>query len=836
MAKQKTTAEVEFKVINQEYNSAMKSMRTETTNLNSTLKLNESQFKATGDKGEYLKTKCDALTKQYDLSKQKVKETSDALEKTKSTMGENSTEATKLQNSLNHATSEMYELQVKSRSAKDELSKFGGVSDSLDKVSLRAKGVSEGFKAISATAIALSAASIAAFNNVDDGYDTIIKKTGATGETLIGLQDVASDIFTSIPVSIKDTGIAVGEVNTRFHETGDSLKDLSTLFLEFSNINETDLNNSIGMTSKIMQQWGLDTAQTSSLLGIITFQSQKTGISVDTLMNSVQSNGFVFKEMGLSIGESVTLLANFEEAGIDADSMMVGMKKAATNFEKEGKSMNTGLSDLISRLQDASTYQQAYSEVTGLFGSKAALSFATAAKEGRISLDGLSSDLSSYSDTVKNTFEATQDPIDKAKPALNALQEAGSALAGGIISSMVPAFETITACAIDFSNWFSGLDEKTQKTIGTMVLLVGGLSGGALAVSKVSKGISGLIDVFKKFSIQNIKDTAQTIANTASKVGHSIATGVSTVAQWAQTAATTAWNVVCGIATIATTALGAAFTFLTSPIGLVVLAIAAVIAIGILLVQNWDTVCAFGTETWAKIQSVFQDFDTFLTGVFTADWSNSFGAIGNVMNGFLSSASRVWDGVKTVFGGIVDFVAGVFTGDWSRAWEGVKNIFSGIFNMFAGIASAPLNAVIGVFNGFLDGINWCIRKINSISIDLPDFLGGAHIGFDLQELGKIPYLKNGGIVTSPTIAMVGEGKDSEAVIPLNMRSVAPLAGLIVKSMADINMNGNGFSTRIIDALQNMTFVFNIVCYIEGTPFTANINKQQMIAVKRGRVK
>lgn len=829
VAKEKTTAEIEFKVINQQYNAAIKSMRTENTTLNSTLKLNETQFKATGDKGEYLKTKCDTLAKQYDISKQKVKETSDALEKTKTTMGENSTEATKLQNTLNHATAEMYNLQIKSKSAKDELSKFSSVSESLDKVSLKAKSVSEGFKAISTTAIAISAASIAAFTQVDEGYDTIITKTGATGDSLKDLQTVADELFTSMPISIKDAGIAVGEVNTRFHETGDGLKELSETFLKFSNINSTDLNNSIGLTSKIMKQWGMETTETSSLLGIITFQSQKTGISVDALMNSVQANGFVFKEMGLSIGESVTLLANFEEAGIDADSMMTGMKKAATNFESQGKSMSAGLSDLIVRLQDASTYQEAYSEVTRLFGTKAALSFATAAQEGRISLDGLSSDLSSYSDTVKNTFEATQDPIDKAKPAFNALQKAGSSLASGIIISMVPAFEAITVCALNLSKWFDGLDDNTQRTIGTMILLVGGLSGGALAISKISKGLGGLVKAMKIFSIESLKNTAQTIADTATKTGHAIATGASTVAQWAQTAATTAWNIVCLAATIATTALGAAFTFLTSPIGLIIIAITAVIAIGVLLAMHWDEVCTFGQETWGKITSIFQEFDTFLTGVFSTDWTESFGVFGNILNAFSQNASNIWGSIKQIFSGIIDFVAGVFTGDWERAWSGVTGVFGGIMNGIGALIKAPLNGVIGLINMAIDGIN-------SISVDIPSWVpkwagGGKHFGLDI---GHINYLETGGIVSSPILSMIGEGRDNEAVIPLNAKSVSPLANMIVKSMSDININSNGFASRIMDALQSMTFVFNITCYVEGTPFTAKINKQQMLAVKRGR--
>lgn len=170
-------------------------------------------------------------------------------------------------------------------------------------------------------------------------------------------------------------------------------------------------------------------------------------------------------------------------------------------------------------------------------------------------------------------------------------------------------------------------------------------------------------------------------------------------------------------------------------------------------------------KAWEGITAVFQGFDVFLSNVFKTDWTNCFGALGNIVNGLMASIQSIWEGVKAIFRGVIDFVVGIFTGDWRKAWEGIKSIFKGIFDSFAGIAKAPLNLVIGLFNGLLDGINWCIDKINDISFDLPGFLGGGHVGFDLKRLAKIPYLARGGIVTAPTPAIIGEA-GAEAVLPL----------------------------------------------------------------------
>ena len=136
------------------------------------------------------------------------------------------------------------------------------------------------------------------------------------------------------------------------------------------------------------------------------------------------------------------------------------------------------------------------------------------------------------------------------------------------------------------------------------------------------------VDYVKAFGTtiaQLASSTGAWIANTAAKVGN-------TAAQWAQIAAVTAWQALCTVATAVTTAFGAAMTFLTLPTGLVVVGITALIAIIVLLIANWDTVSAKLQQGFHFIQSVLQDFDNFLQGVFATDFTEQFGVFGNVLN------------------------------------------------------------------------------------------------------------------------------------------------------------------------------------------------------------
>lgn len=126
------------------------------------------------------------------------------------------------------------------------------------------------------------------------------------------------------------------------------------------------------------------------------------------------------------------------------------------------------------------------------------------------------------------------------------------------------------------------------------------------------------------------------LANIATKLSATaFAQGSYNIAAGIGTALTTAWSGVCAIATGVTTALGAAFTFLCSPIGLAVAAIAAVIAIGVLLYQNWDQVKEFLTNTWNSIKETA-----------TSVWGGIRDFFSNTWQGIKDTASNIWGAIK----------------------------------------------------------------------------------------------------------------------------------------------------------------------------------------------
>lgn len=117
--------------------------------------------------------------------------------------------------------------------------------------------------------------------------------------------------------------------------------------------------------------------------------------------------------------------------------------------------------------------------------------------------------------------------------------------------------------------------------------------------------------------------------------------------------------------------------------------------------------------------------------------------------------------VIDVLHGLIDFVTGVFTGDWGKAWDGIVGIFNGIVDSIKGTINSVIGFINGLISGVCDGINTIIKAMNKLKWDVPDWvpvLGGKTFGFNLKIITapQIPMLANGGVITQPTLAMMGE--------------------------------------------------------------------------------
>ena len=320
-------------------------------------------------------------------------------------------------------------------------------------------------------------------------------------------------------------------------------------------------------------------------------------------------------------------------------------------------------------------------------------------------------------------------------------------LAGWVIEDIVPAFLGILAEAINFLN----------KVINDLKPIFEWFWENVL--SPIAEWTGGVIcDV-----LNAIGDALKWITDNkiAMTVIESFAMAIGLV-----TAGFLAYNIAMGVANVVTGVFSGIMAVLTSPITLVVAAITALIAIISLCIEYWDEICAAAEWCWEGIKKVWNA---------VADWFNEWivqpiaGFFSGLWNGLKDGALWAWEGIKSIFSGFADFFGSIFSG----AWEAIKSVFTIGGKIFDGIVDGIITAFKFVVNGIIDGINWVIglpfKGLNSIldKISSLSILGVKPFKWLTWRapVPEIPKLARGGIVDSPTYAMVGEA-GKEAVMPL----------------------------------------------------------------------
>lgn len=678
-------------------------------------------------KQEELKTKIDAAKDAYEKSteetgknSEKSKELKEELDKLEQEFKANETAIGKTETALANQTAKTDASKVKLMEMESELEKVNSelknhklneFADAADKAGKKIENFGKKMSVVSAGIAGIAAASIASFKELDEGYDTIVTKTGATGEALEGLTKSADNIFGSMPEDMSTVGEAVGEVNTRFHSTGEELETLSTQFIQFASINGTQVTSSVDQVDKIMKAWNIDSSQTGNLLGLLTAKAQETGISVDSLESYVLDNNAAFKEMGLSLPQAINLMAQFDANGVDTTQALAGLKKALQNATEEGKSMDVALEETIGSIKNAKTDTEALQIATELFGKKGAAEMAKAIRENRIDLTSLSSTMEEYGSVVEETYNGTLDPIDKSKVAMNNAKLALSSLASTAQTAAAPVIETVTTKIQELTQWFTNLDQGQQETIIKVGLMVAAVGPLAVGFGKVTQGISSTIKAGQQFVSGVTGIIAKITAKTAATAAGTAADTAATVAEGAHAAATTAATATTGAMTVAQGALNAVMNL--CPIILIVTLIAGLIAAGVALYKNWDTVKEKLSGLWGNIKEKFGQIKETITGAFTKAKEAATNKFNEIKDAIANSA--VGQAAKNVFNNVKDTISkatsaatetakqnlskmktayeengGGIKGVVAAGWEGIKGYYTSGFTYVDNLTGGKL--------------------------------------------------------------------------------------------------------------------------------------------------
>lgn len=487
--------------------------------------------------------------------------------------------------------------------------------------------------------------------------------------------------------------------------------------------------------------------------------SARTGISTDTL----QKFKFAEDMVDVSTEELATGLQkmkiNMEKNPEAFDALGVAVKDADGNF----RDLESVFYDSVAALSQIEDGTQRDLTAMDLFG-KGADTLATIIDDGGEGLKAYGEKAEEMGlilseDTIGKLTD-TGDKIDTLKAtAMATMAETGAKL----IEELKPTIETIIGKIEEVVAWVGNLDGDTLNLIVTVGLAIAAISPIAKIVSGISTAIGGVSKAIQ-FLLANpmvalVAAVVGFVTLIATK-GDQIQQILQKVDNFLQNIFAKDWSEQFGI-------LGQVLNFFASIFGGVWDGVKATFN-GVI-----DFIRGVFTGDWQRalnglgnifsgvfqgIKSVLERLSAWLDNVFKKDWTKTFGAIGNIIQGVIKNIKNIIDGLKKTLGGIVNFIKSIFKGDWKGAWDGIKEVFSGIWETFGAIAKAPINVIIGLLNGLIDGINWCIRGINKLSFEIPSWvplIGGSKVGFNIGEIGKLAYLAQGGVLQAGN-AIVGE--------------------------------------------------------------------------------
>ena len=640
--------------------------------------------------------------------------------------------------------------------------------------------------------VALGTASVAAFSNVDKGYDTIIKKTGATGEELEAMQNSFDNIASTVPADMEDIGSAIGEVNTKFGSTGTELETLSTKFLMFAQLNDQDVSTAVDQTQKALAAFGLGAESAGGLLDTMNKVAQDTGVGVDKLASGLVENGAAFQELGLNIDQATVVMGQLEKSGANSETVRAGLRKALKQATKEGKPLDQALSDLQATIENGSGSMDGLTASYELFGKSGDQIYA-AVKNGTLDFREFGNAAVEAGGSVDETFQATLDPVDQFKLAMQDLMLVGAELGAMIGEVLQPILEALREKIQALKEWWAQLTPEQQAMIVKIGMIVAAIGPLLVIVGKVISVIG----------------TIMTLAPV----------------------------------------LGTVIAAITGPIGLVIAAIGLLVAAGVWLYKHWDEVKQKAKEIWDKIkENVIQPILNAKQDL-EQKWSEIKQAAVEKYEAIRQKAEEIWSQIKEkIIQPIVDAKKDVeekvqnLKKSVEEKWEALKTSIGQKVEDLKEKLTKPFKDAKETIDGIVETIKgfFPINISNILSnIKLPHFRLVGSLNPTTWVSNGLPHIEvdwyknameRGMILEGATIFgmgangnLLGGGEAGRELIV----GVNSLQNMIRQSMA----SGSLSAAEIYSAVQSGASNAQIVVYMDGRKVTAEVNRQNDITAQ-----
>ena len=597
-------------------------------------------------------------------------------------------------------------------------------------------------KSVTMPILGIGGAAVKVAADFESGMDKVASISGATGSDLDELSEKAKEMGKLTKFSATDSADAFSYMAMAGWKTKDMLDGIEGV-MYLAGATGEDLATTSDIVTDALTAFGKSAEDTNSFVDVLAATSANANTNVSMLGESFKYVAPVAGSLNYSyqdVAHALGLMANSgikaSQAGTSLRSWLTRLasptKQSAEAMDALGVSMIDGEGNMKSLEQLMRETRESFAGLTE--EQKAARAAQLAGKTGMAGLlavvNSSDKDFEKLAGAIGESNGAAKEMYNVANDNLNGqlivLKSNVESLGISLGQKLIPLASKLVEKIQGVVDKFNAMDDSTQKTIIKIAGIAAAVGPVLLVIGKLTTGVGKVIGVVGKFGM-------------AMKTA------------------------------------GGFVALITSPVGIAVGVIAGLIAVGVLLYKNWDKVKQGAKNAWGHVVKTFtgvgaksgavrealggvidqakklwekiKDAGSGISKVigkhlpdivehFRKKFEMSFSIVAGIATGLFTGISGVVSGIMKVLGGIIDFISGVFTGNWKKAWQGVKDIFGGIFKTLGALLKTPLNAVIGLINGAINGIN-------KIGITIPKWvpkIGGQSFK---PNIGTLAYLATG---------------------------------------------------------------------------------------------
>lgn len=375
----------------------------------------------------------------------------------------------------------------------------------------------------------------------DDVADTIRVGTGASGDALNGLVDVAKQVGATVPTTFEKAGSTVSDLNQRLGLSGDTLSTVAQQYIQAGNILGQDVD--IKSSTAAFSAFGIKGADVEGAMDSLFRVSQATGVGMNDLASQVQTSGAALKNLGFNFEDTASLAGVLDKSGLNASAVMASMGKGLVTLAKKGEEPQAAFKRVTGELGEfvkKGDTAGALNLAGKIFGTKGAAQFVGAIQSGKVNLEDLAGSAGQTTDTILGLGQDTADAAESwellKNKALLALEPMGTAVfnfAGDALGFLVDNLDGVTKNIGDFGT-------EAGKII--TLLTTGDFSGPIFGLEEDS----GLVDFL--FNVRDgVTNVSTAVQNVASWVKTDMMPALQTFGGWLVENKDTIANVATGI-------------------------------------------------------------------------------------------------------------------------------------------------------------------------------------------------------------------------------------------------------------------------------------------------